>query len=286
MVSRDGATVRSIRAQTDGYTGKMEAALAEAKVTREKINEILDLGFSDFCLPMPSNYFPVSLRPSQHASLEKKQLQFLDPQFEVGPQDQWPGNHLNLNQDAINRDSQIPKTLQYKRNITSKEHTEVTVMECPSGGIYVLKRIERIDHGARLLEQMNYINGELSILRKIRTDKVRHFVELVGSYTEMRYIGMITTPKADCDLATYLENFNKSGQNRNLGLLKSFFGCLATALVYLHFVVRIRHKDIKPQNILVKDNNVLFTDFGTALDWSLTGQTTTDDEVRRTLQVS
>jgi serine/threonine protein kinase len=38
---------------------------------------------------------------------------------------------------------------------------------------------------------------------------------------------------------------------------------------------RIRHKDIKPQNILVKGMNVLITDFGTALDWSKDSGATT-----------
>ncbi len=44
----------------------------------------------------------------------------------------------------------------------------------------------------------------------------------------------------------------------------------------------VRHKDIKPRNILVKGNNVLLTDFGMALDWSDTFETTTRDELRKT----
>lgn len=48
--------------------------------------------------------------------------------------------------------------------------------------------------------------------------------------------------------------------------LRQFFGCLATVVEYL-YQYKIRHKDIKPQNILVKGDQVLLTDFGTSRCW-------------------
>jgi serine/threonine protein kinase len=39
----------------------------------------------------------------------------------------------------------------------------------------------------------------------------------------------------------------------------------------------IRHKDIKPENILIKGDTVLYTDFGIALDWKELGRSTTQD---------
>ena len=46
-------------------------------------------------------------------------------------------------------------------------------------------------------------------------------------------------------------------------LLRRFFGCLCKALNYLHKTCNIRHKDIKPANILIDESgSVLITDFG------------------------
>jgi serine/threonine protein kinase len=51
---------------------------------------------------------------------------------------------------------------------------------------------------------------------------------------------------------------------------------------YLH-ENRIRHKDIKPQNVLVKGYQVFLTDFGISLDWSELNQSTTSGPAIRTL---
>lgn len=46
--------------------------------------------------------------------------------------------------------------------------------------------------------------------------------------------------------------------------MHSFFGCLAQAVTYLHdSKVKIRHKDIKPENVVIDDwGNPILTDFG------------------------
>ena len=102
--------------------------------------------------------------------------------------------------------------------------------------------------------------NELTSLKRVRH---RHIVTLVGSYTDVNYYGLIIEPVADCNLATYLQLAYSSSDCKSL--LRSFFGCLATGLAYLHDC-DIRHKDIKPHNILVKHSSVLFTDFGLARD--------------------
>ncbi|PSN59010.1 kinase-like protein, partial [Corynespora cassiicola Philippines] len=56
--------------------------------------------------------------------------------------------------------------------------------------------------------------------------------------------------------------------------LRTFFGCLAAALEFLHGQ-RVRHKDIKPKNILVHRGNILFTDFGLSLDFTDADSSTT-----------
>ena len=82
------------------------------------------------------------------------------------------------------------------------------------------------------------------------------------------------SPVADCDLATF---YRKTSLKDSLSLFRGFYGCLITALKYLH-ETQIRHRDIKPENILVKGQMVYLADFGISLDWEgLSRATTVDD---------
>lgn len=66
-------------------------------------------------------------------------------------------------------------------------------------------------------------------------------------------------------------------------VLRGFFGCLANAINFLHGA-KIRHRDIKPQNILVKGSSIYLTDFGISLDWeNLSRSTTTKDTAKSML---
>jgi serine/threonine protein kinase len=79
-------------------------------------------------------------------------------------------------------------------------------------------------------------------------------------------------PVADCDLKVFLHR--KPFPKDDFLYLRDFYGCLCSAVLYLHNN-KCRHKDLKPGNILVKNNTVLITDFGTARDWSDRSRSTT-----------
>jgi serine/threonine protein kinase len=110
---------------------------------------------------------------------------------------------------------------------------------------------------------------ELEVLKRLSN---QHLVKFIGSYTDPKYICLIMAPVADCNLAQYLSLYPFPAESKVD--LRRFFGCLNTGLLYLHDN-QIRHKDLKPQNVLVHNRTVLITDFGTSLDWKDKGKSTT-----------
>lgn len=103
---------------------------------------------------------------------------------------------------------------------------------------------------------------ELTRLKSLSKDQHQHIVKFVGSYTDPKFVGIVTSPVADRNLHEHLTQDLGAGAR---SFLRPFFGCLASALCYLHDK-QIRHKDIKPQNVLVKGEHVYLTDFGLAID--------------------
>lgn len=133
---------------------------------------------------------------------------------------------------------------------------------------YARKRVSRIAaFGGRGIEDMKRIIAEIEIMKSLKHHRV---VEFVGSYTDPKFMGLIMSPVAEMDLSTYLMHADTPKYRE----LRTFFGCLARALQFLH-EQNVRHKDIKPGNILVDHGNVLFTDFGLSLDFTDTSSSTT-----------
>jgi hypothetical protein len=77
---------------------------------------------------------------------------------------------------------------------------------------------------------------ELTALKRVSHT---HIVELVGSYTDPKFVGLVMSPVADEDLRSYMKVVPLDRVRKSH--LAGFFGCLATALTYLHDN-SIRHK--------------------------------------------
>jgi serine/threonine protein kinase len=151
---------------------------------------------------------------------------------------------------------------------------------------YALKRIRRrAAFGNNTQVAMKRFKSEIHIVKSLEH---RHIVQYIGSYTDKTFLGLVMSPVADTDLASFMEQTCMYVQATTLAsdessvrrlrsrcsTLRKYFGCLAAALVYLHHR-SIRHKDIKPQNILIHKGNVLLTDFGISRDFTDdTGSTT------------
>jgi serine/threonine protein kinase len=134
---------------------------------------------------------------------------------------------------------------------------------------YARKLIPRGRTFKKNMEVLKDFERELGHLKKLSHI---HIVKLIGSYTDPKFVGIIMSPVAEYNLKDFLALDPLPPGERSF--LRTFFGCLAAALCYLHDN-RIRHKDIKPQNVLVKGHQIFLTDFGISLDWSELGQSTT-----------
>ncbi|KAK0628824.1 kinase-like domain-containing protein [Bombardia bombarda] len=92
-------------------------------------------------------------------------------------------------------------------------------------------------------------------------------------------LGIAMYPPAQCNLRTLMNEAIESNSNPQqqdgwmLAYMHTYFGCLSQAVAYLHkSSVRIRHKDIKPENIVIDDFGLpLLTDFGLSKHFELGG---------------
>jgi serine/threonine protein kinase/tetratricopeptide (TPR) repeat protein len=101
-----------------------------------------------------------------------------------------------------------------------------------------------------------------------------HIVKVLLTYEETRRFSIIIHPLADCDLESFLAN-KTCDTTQEKCLVRKWMACLANTLAYIHSK-DIRHKDIKPRNVLVKDEKVYFTDFGSSHIFDDSGNSTTD----------
>ncbi|KAF2130671.1 hypothetical protein P153DRAFT_338722 [Dothidotthia symphoricarpi CBS 119687] len=210
------------------------------------LDELIHGHFSDFLFPVTEQKIPMTVPPSIRPAFMKAQDLILSNPIDLekdGKRQHWyfhQGDPLPFEpRELLGGSTNVDKVLSFA---SSQE--------------YARKRYRRVTRrGKEAIEQC--IN-EIKILRRLRH---LHIVELVGSYTDDSSIGLILSPVAEMELREYLTIATVS----SFPELRTFFGCLATALEFMH-KQRIMHGDIKPHNILVNRGNVLFIDFNNSMD--------------------
>lgn len=126
-----------------------------------------------------------------------------------------------------------------------------------------------------------HLEREIAGLKKVQH---RHIVQFVKSYRRGNRYGILLKPAATTDLERLLERYRANGleyQRNQHGrrdrvvyrpIILRAFGCLSLALSHIHGR-KIRHKDIKPSNILYEKEyekqpaKFLWADFGLAYDF-------------------
>ncbi|GAB1198581.1 hypothetical protein APSETT444_007907 [Aspergillus pseudonomiae] len=134
----------------------------------------------------------------------------------------------------------------------------------PEGVICVRKQLNTKFGNRKVREELK---REVGILKKF--DDKLHFVKLVATYDDKdNGLGLLHLPVASCDLWSLLERpINERRQIMSDSNLERGCGCLVVALHFMHQQC-IRHRDIKPQNILIYNDTLIFTDFGYSKDFS------------------
>ena len=110
-------------------------------------------------------------------------------------------------------------------------------------------------------------------LRNLSKCTHSHIIHLRASFTDDANFGFIVYPVADCTLQELLSQYtsrtliSEPEHEPVQTALECSFGCLLEAVRYLHDEVQIKHRDIKPRNILMHDNRFLIADLGSSYDF-------------------
>ncbi|OAP63453.1 hypothetical protein AYL99_02680 [Fonsecaea erecta] len=100
---------------------------------------------------------------------------------------------------------------------------------------------------------------EIECLQKLQHDPHWHVIQMLGHYIHPYNEGhLLLSPLAECTLEDFMAG-PLTGRDRLV--MQRWFGCLSAGLRYIHDH-QIKHKDIKPANILVHGENPVITDFG------------------------
>lgn len=121
--------------------------------------------------------------------------------------------------------------------------------------------------------------NELKIMRHL---KHNHIVAFVSPIALGNKVGVLLYPLARCNLAQYLKDTSENHlsfqrpEAAHTKTLSKALGCLSSAVMYLH-VLKVKHKDIKPENILLDEyGSVLLADFGISKKYEYPDNTVTD----------
>lgn len=186
------------------------------------------------------------------------------------------GDNLDLNDLNTPSESLLPYKL--VKNLGHGGSASVEKVEDVYTGKVYARKIFRNVYARNLTQAKRRLRDEVEVMKKLAAH--HHIVRVHATYIIKRELAIILDPVADGgDLASFLQDFRDTDASAEswssqFDILWKSFGCLASGLAFMHQQT-IRHKDIKPQNILIHRGDVMYTDFGLSHDFGDTGQSTT-----------
>ena len=157
--------------------------------------------------------------------------------------------------------------LPYKllRNLGHGSYANVEeVLDQHTGRVFARKVFR---FGSSSAERKRIFENEVKVIRRLAPH--HHITQIFATYVGRRQVGILLTPVADRgSLDMFLQDAQEGLLAKaDLNILYYSFGCLSSGLEFMH-AQKVRHKDIKPHNILVHRNSLIYTDFGSSLDYS------------------
>lgn len=144
--------------------------------------------------------------------------------------------------------------LVYGWHLGNGAHGSVSAVECPSRS------------GEPVLVVRKYIYGKTgrqlqAFMEEVKNSspfKHKHLIQFVGTYAtrDTQSLALLQYPVGGCTLTEFMEGTYKESYDFKpyRSYLENFFKCLANAIAYIHREGPVKHMDIKPDNIIVKQN--------------------------------
>lgn len=152
------------------------------------------------------------------------------------------------------------------------------VKQLPNGDLFARKFVRapsaNQDNGNRQEIRQRVVN-EVATSKKLQ----HHHIASILLWTEdLDGFSLIMPTVANCDLRAFLDScINDNFPSDRTSLMDPWFGCLTTALRFAH-ANKVKHDDLKPSNILIKDNRVYLADFGCATNFEGSQHSSTSEQ--------
>jgi ankyrin repeat protein/tRNA A-37 threonylcarbamoyl transferase component Bud32 len=238
-------------------------------------------GLSSSNATLPSGGVAESTRDSEYRKLLEERGLLLPKEKELN----WSGRDTGMGQHVeFEPNDLVPLEILYPLgfSLTAK----VEKVRCRR--ILLARKSMKCNRRLKLSEAIN----EVEHLQKLRH---AHIIQLIGSYVQGKTFAILLYPVADCNLSTFMEDITQALTARSMNVrdylailsLERFFRCLLHALRFIHDNT-IKHMDIKPANILVKEHQrydygyqVYIADFGISRSFSQFDHSQTDSDTAK-----